>query len=253
MANKLATWIRDARRRRFADAHSQAHGDSYTAYDMQVTIPATVDANVRYLLAKGRPYEAEEAQFIQSTLTPGTAVIELGGSLGVISRVIRRAIGPGATHIVVEANPDLATVCAANAGAGASAGALHMHQAAIAYTDAATVRFDRGDTAHTGQLAAAGASDTFDARAIRLSALVNDLPDGPYALVSDIEGGEYPMFLQEPAETFARLSHAIIEIHPDTFRSMGGSEAAFFEAAERKGLTLLERRADVVLMQGPAA
>lgn len=253
MARNLATWFRDARRRRFADAYDRAHGDTYMAYGLSVTIPPSVHANARYILAKGRPYEAEEAHFIQSALTAGTAVIELGGSLGVMSRVIRRAIGPQAPHVVVEANPDLAPVCAANAALDAAPGALTSHQAAIAYTDAPTIAFDRGDTAHTGQLARSGARDTFEAPVKRLSELVAALPDGPYALVSDIEGGEYQMFLEEPADTFARLSHAIIEIHPEVFRAMGGSEDTFLDAARRKGLTLTDRRADVVLMKGPAA
>jgi hypothetical protein len=147
----------------------------------------------------------------------------------------------------------LAPICAGNAMCDTSKGATIIHQAAVAYTDQPTIAFQRGDTAHTGQLAQEGATNTFDAPVKRLSDLVAELPEGPFTLVSDIEGGEYPMFIEEPAETFARVSHAIIEIHPKVFALMGASEEEFFGAATAKGLTLLERRADVVLMKGPAA
>ena len=251
MARKFATWFRDTKRRRFADRYHRENGDAFQAYGMDLTVPQIVDPNVRYILAKGRPYESEEAHYIQQVLTTGQSVIELGGSLGVISRVIRRAIGPDAHHTVVEANPDLAPICAGNAMRGATLGATVLHQAAVAYTDQPTIAFQRGETAHTGQLAQDCDANTFEAPAKRLSDLVAELPDGPFTLVSDIEGGEYPMFMEEPAETFARVSHAIIEIHPKVFALMGGTEQAFFDAATAKGFTLIERRADVVLMKGP--
>lgn len=253
MALKLATWFRDAKRRRFAERYRRKNGDVYQAYGMDLTVPETVEPNVRYILAKGRPYESEEAHYIQQVLSNGHSVIELGGSLGVISRVIRRAIGPDAHHTVVEANPDLALICAGNATRNATEGAMILHQAAVAYTDQPTIAFQRGDTAHDGQLAKEGDPNTFEAPVKSLAELVAELPAGPFTLVSDIEGGEYPMFMEEPAETFARVSHAIIEIHPKAFAMFGGSEEAFFDAATAKGLILIERRADVILMKGPAA
>jgi hypothetical protein len=98
-----------------------------------------------------------------------------------------------------------------------------------------------------------GAANTFDAPVLRLSQLVADLQGQAYVLVSDIEGAEYQMFREEPAETFADLAYAIIEIHPKVFAKMGGDEKTFFDTATQKGITLMDRRADVVLMKGPAA
>lgn len=248
---KLAHLIRDLKRRRMAEKYRRAHGDDFTAYGLAVTVPPLVDANIRYLLARGRDYEAEEAAFIQNVLRPGVHVIELGGSLGVISRVIRQAIGADAHHIVVEANPDLAKICEENAARDAAPGATEVLQAAVAYTDAPTIAFARGDTHHTGHVAQAGGAGTFEAPAMKLAALRAKLPSGaPWALVSDIEGGELDMFMREPPEIFAHMTHAILEIHPEAFTAMGSSEAAFMGRLNDIGLTLLERQADVILLKG---
>ena len=143
MAHKLATWFRDTKRRRFAERYRSENGDTFQAYGMDLIVPAIVDPNVRYILAKGRPYESEEAHFIQQVMANGHSVIELGGSLGVISRVIRRAVGADARHIIVEANPDLAPICADNAMRDAKDGATILHQAAVAYTDKPTIASSR--------------------------------------------------------------------------------------------------------------
>ncbi|MGB3244322.1 MAG: FkbM family methyltransferase [Sulfitobacter sp.] len=232
--------------------YTATHGDTYTAYGMQFDVPELVSANLRYLLAKGRPYEAEEAEYIQRTLTPGTNVLELGGSIGVVSRVIRARIGPDARHIVVEANPDLAPVCRNNAARGTAPGVTEVVQGAVAYTDAETVAFSRGITHHSGHLARAEDVDTFDAPALTLKDLSAKLPDGPWALVCDIEGGEYDMFMKEPAASFSGITHGIIEIHPKEFADMGGSESAFLERVTVLGFTVLDRTADVLLLRGPA-
>ena len=248
--NSIFTAFRDWRRARFANAYAASHGHRYTAHGIEVQVPPSVDAGVRYLLAKGRPYELEEAHFIETALAPGTPVIELGGSLGVISAVIRRQIGPDAQHIAVEANPDLAPVCRANAGGG---GKTEVVQGAVAYVDAPTVAFSRGRNAHEGKLARSGDAGTFDAPALQLSELVSRLPKAPFGLVCDIEGGELPMLQNEPASTFEHVSHVVMEIHPKAFDAMGSSEAAFLALCAEKGLKQIERRADVILFSGPAA
>nr|WP_246455856.1 FkbM family methyltransferase [Sulfitobacter aestuariivivens] len=179
-------------------------------------------------------------------------VLELGGSIGVVSRVIRATIGPDARHLVVEANPDLVPICRDNALRDASADVTEVIQAAVAYTDAESVRFARGETHHSGHVARNGDGDTFTAPALRLSELVSRMPDGPWAWVSDIEGGEYDIVMQEDPSVFANVSHSVMEIHPEAFTAMGGSEDAFLIRLDQLGFDVLDRTADVLLLRGPA-
>lgn len=248
--SSLFTAFRDWRRARFANAYARAHEDRYQAFGLDLHVPAHVDAGVRYLLAKGRAYEAEEAHFIQASLSKGTPVIELGGSLGVISAVIRNQIGPDAMHVVVEANPDLAPICRENAGGGSR---TEVIEGAIAYTGAPTISFSRGRNAHEGKLAQKGDANTFEAPVLTLSGILEKLPDAPFALVCDIEGGELPMLENEPREAFEQVSYAIFETHPEAFEAMGSSEELFLTMCFKKGLRQVNRRADVILFKGPAA
>lgn len=119
-------------------------------------MPPFIDAEIRSLLAKGRAYEEAEARFVKKYLAGGINVVELGGSIGVISSLIRSRIGPEAYHLVVEADPVLAGVCEHNASLSVAPDRCRVFQAAIDYSGASTVTFVSGHNAHTGRLATRG-------------------------------------------------------------------------------------------------
>ena len=185
-------------------------------YGVEVHVPKHSDLSMRYNLVRKRPYEVGEARMIQAFLQPGTHVIELGGCVGVISALIRHVIGPDAHHVVVEADPDLAEVCRANAARAAKPGALTMVNAAIDYSGAATVRFAAGHNAHVGHIAAAGEAGR-DVPATTLAKLMPFLPEqGQAALVCDIEGAELAL-CDIDAEHLARFALVILETHPNVY------------------------------------
>ncbi len=201
----------------------------YAPHGIPVAVPREADVKLRYDLARGRPYEEAEAAMIRAHLKSGTAVIELGGCLGIISALIRRHIGPDAPHIVVEANDELAAFCAPDARIGAAADATRIVVAAVDYSGMPTVNFDTGRTAHGGHVAAKGG---ISVSAITLGALARNLPNGQFALVCDIEGAELGLIEHEAAE-LQRVSLFILETHPkgypkgmaDTERLIGLVEA----------------------------
>lgn len=223
-------------------------GDRFTANGVDIVLPKSVNTELRYLIAKGRPYEAEEARFVRDALPEGTNVIELGGSLGIVSAVIRDVIGPEAQHIIVEANPDVAPVCLANGARHAEAGACSLVEAAVAYTDAPTIGFTFGHNPHVGGIDAAGGA--VQVPVVTLSSLAAQIT-GRFALVADIEGAEWDMIFEE-TEVFSRVSHLIIEIHPEVFAANGQNEAALITRLESLGFAVLEREEDVLLLRGPA-
>ncbi len=228
-------------------------GETFQVHGVTVTVPLAADPVLYKHLARGRPYEEAEAHFVRSALKRSTDVVELGGCLGVVSRVIRDTIGPEADHVVVEANPDLLPVCAANARMAGQTGRTEVLGRAIAY-DAQTVTFQHGGNAHVGQVLSVGAASAHAVTvpAMTLSACAAHLPENrPFALVCDIEGSEWDVFEREDG-IFSRVAHAIVEVHPHAFAARGASEDDFLDLAAQRGLTPLERRGDVVLFRGPA-
>lgn len=220
-------------------------GNRYRVHGLELQVPTSVDAEIRYLLLRGRPYEQAEADLTKSALKPGMNVLELGGSIGVISAVVRSVIGPVARHVIVEANADLAEICRLNASRGANDGAVKVVWGAIDYTGNATVSFDLGHNSHTGRVAETGGTAV---PALTASDAAKFLPNGAIALVCDIEGAEFPMVMHDDA-LLGRCSVIIMEIHPPYYATQGGSTASLVEKLARHGLLLRRQIDDVLLFQ----
>ena len=97
-------------------------GDRFSVHGVELDVPIEIDQEVRYTLARGRPYETEEAHLVQRYLKPDMNVLEFGGSIGVVSCLTRTRIGRNAHQIIVEANPQLARVCESECSANSKNG-----------------------------------------------------------------------------------------------------------------------------------
>ncbi len=97
-------------------------------------LPPRAGLGVRSSLLRDK-YERDEAAMILRHLPADLPVIELGGSLGVISALIRSRLSPGTRHLIVEANPALIEICAGNA-AGKADGLSEVVNAAVHYDGA---------------------------------------------------------------------------------------------------------------------
>jgi FkbM family methyltransferase len=174
----------------------------------------------------------------------------LGGSLGVVSRVIRSVIGPEAEHIVVEANPHLIGICRSNAVLAETPRRTRIIQGAVAY-GAERVRFHSGCNAHEGWICGSTDSAEIEVETVTLASLAALLPPGgSFALVCDIEGAEFDV-LEREGEIFQRVSRAIVEIHPKEFARRGRSEADFLALAAARGLQCISRDSHVLVFAGP--
>ncbi len=239
----------ELRRRLYLGLHSLRHGNRFSVHGTEVVLPPEAGTELRYQIMRGR-YENDEANEVRRHVPRGAHVIELGGSLGVISKIIRETIGPEPHHIVVEANPQLIPICTANASP-TSGGRTQVVHAAVAYgTD--MVAFQFGHNANVGRVADEGESGVVRVKTTSLSALADMLPaDAPFFLVCDIEGAELSMFENERA-VFARMLGAIMEIHPDFFARSGKTRDDFLSLAARSGLTVAEDLGQVLVLLGPA-
>lgn len=233
-------------RRKIYMALAELRGTSTTQFaphGVTITIPPGIDDNIRYQLTRGRSYEVPEGRFVKDMLKPDMPVVELGGSLGVVSALIRSVIGPKAKHIIVEANDALVDVCWTNATQMAADGMTEIVVAAIDYSGQATVTFNTGSGAHVGSVSATGGGMTVPTTT--LSQVVSKIGDGPFALVSDIEGMEAEMLANE-ADVLSRVSVFILETHPHAYSAGPSTVDQIVEVCESLGLVLKDQKDDVL-------
>lgn len=175
---------------------------------------------------------------VRRYILPGTNVLELGGCLGIVSASIRNRIGPTAQHVIVEACPDLAPVCLANASLGASPGCVEVITAALDYSHSPRVLFQSGSNALQGRVSP-DQREGIATPAVTLSELARRMPAGPFAVVCDIEGTELSLILNE-ADVFSRVEILILEAHPQLFPDGPTDTERLVDELARHGLQLQE-------------
>jgi len=154
-------------------------------------------------------YESAELRLIDRHLPNDVSVIELGGSLGIVtSHIANRIVG---SLVTVEADPRLISMLAANAGP-----TVTVVNAAISYDSTHSyVGIDFGESSLSGRISSNGRPDASVPR-ITLSGLISKHRIGAFALVSDIEGGEIGIFRRDAA-ALTNCHLIIIELHEATF------------------------------------
>ena len=218
--------------------------ENFSPHGVPVHIPSNADVAVRHLLARGRPYEAPEATLISRYLSEGSNVIELGGCFGIVSALIRHTIGPEAKLVVVEANPELAIICKANATRNAKDAETVIVQSAVDYSGKPSIKFARGKNAHVGRIAQEGEAG-FTVPTTTLASLASMLPDDRFALVCDIEGAEIAL-VENEMETLARVSLLVLETHPNIYPGGHADLEAMCNTLARLGLHQVEKVEEVL-------
>ncbi len=241
-------WFRDFFRKRRVNRHIANDGSNYVYNGVSVTVPLEAGLGVCNALLRGK-YEREEAALIAKYLPRDVPVIELGGSLGVVSALIGSRLDPETAHVIVEANPDVLAICENNATGGGVRKKAALRHAAVAY-GAKTVSFPIGSEVHANALGKDdGAQRMVTVEAVTLGSLYQDIgsPDS-FSLVCDIEGGELDMVRHDPG-TLSKAGIVIMELHPDVYGGSDGGEGEIIGALQAAGLELVERLADVVVMR----
>ena len=223
----------------------------FSPHGVSIKIPKEGDPAIRYLLARGRPYEAPEAEMVRKYLSLGMNVIELGGCYGVISALIRKQIGPDATHIIVEANPSLAKICGFNANLDNTNNIADIVVAALDYSGASKVTFMPGKSVHGGRIANDGELG-FDVPTTTLSEQVLKLPKKQYTLVCDIEGAELDLF-QNEQKALSGAYFLILETHPKIYPRNQLDYEKIKKNIENAGLVEIEKSGAVVCFASKTA
>lgn len=235
------SFIRDFFRRRRLRRHVARHGWRFDFHGREVVLPELSNPGFASALLRGK-YEREEAELIGRHLPAHVPVIELGGSLGIVSGLIRSRLDAATPHVVLEANPDIIDICRRNAGDDPAV--TTVVNGALAY-DAPKVRFPVGGNIHANRLGAAENGRVAEVEAFTLAALWHRLgsPSG-FSLVSDVEGAELDIVRREP-EVVAKAGLVVMELHPAAYPQGRQDEAALLTAMDGMGFELLERLGDV--------
>jgi FkbM family methyltransferase len=215
------------------------HGPKFDYHSIKVSIPDHIPFSFKRQVMQGR-YEEAERRLVDAHLDPRLPVLELGGSLGILSAYVARMLDPRTPYWVIEANPDIVDICAENANVRPRPVPVQVHNHAIAY-GAETVSFARSANVHISRLASAIQPGNIEVPARTLSQVVAAMGAvAGYTLIMDIEGAEYDVFEKDP-EAFASCRLVVVEIHPHIFEQQGRTVAGFLELVDKAGLKVLER------------
>lgn len=182
---------------------------------------ALVNPEVKALLF-WRLYESAEMRFVNQYLRRDLDVIELGSSLGVIACQIRRRINESSKLVCVEAIPELADQIDVNLNINALNKGVSIVRKAIDYGSPRghTISFARGKSTIAGKIACRqDQGGHLIIETTTLSQVIGEHGIGDYVLVSDIEGAEAGIALQEKS-ALRNCKQIIIELHPTNFNDL---------------------------------
>lgn len=164
-------------------------------------------------------YEAAERRFVHRYLPRDIDVVELGGSLGIVTKAILQRTAETRRVVTVEADALLAKSLAERFAGAARVEVVH---AAIDCSGAGEVtQFSRGSDNLSGRL---GDGNAVTRRS--LSQIIEERGLESFALVCDIEGAEAGLLIDDAAG-FCACRHVIIETHETTYKGTRLSTSDF--------------------------
>jgi FkbM family methyltransferase len=178
-------------------------------------------------------YEYPERVLIERWLPTDADCIELGCSIGVISRIILQKLQTDYQLIAVEASADLVNLAEINiAAAGFSSRFKSVHSAVHYHGD--HVIFEEHEEHIRGRVATQEKAGGIAIPCTTLSRVLKNNFLGAYSLVMDIEGSEFDVITKD-SESLVNCQAIIAEIHGDT-----KSKSDFVENIEGMGFKLAE-------------
>jgi FkbM family methyltransferase len=145
-------------------------------------------------------YESSEYRFVRKYLPRDADVIELGGSLGIISCTICRHLDAAHRLVTVEADPRLAKILARNLGLNDCTAKAKIEGGAIYYGDGDRVEFGLGESSVAGRIGThAQHLEKISVPALTLQSILSREGFTRYSIVSDIEGIEWQVLESDRA------------------------------------------------------
>jgi FkbM family methyltransferase len=158
-------------------------------------------------------YESAEIRLIQKYLSGNTDVIELGGSIGIVSGHLSSKMQPGKRLLTIEANPALVNSIKINSSKFASSGVqCEVLNYAIDYAGTSIELYVTDDNTESRVGGTGKQGKAVRVNSITLKKIIEKYGITEYTLVCDIEGGEIQLLLEDPT-AFENCTSLIIELH----------------------------------------
>jgi FkbM family methyltransferase len=208
-------------------------------------IPGNVDKVIHASVFWGF-YESAEIRFIEKYLRNDVDVVELGGSLGIVSSHIVGRLGNGRRLFTVELNPTLIEVIKENIS-------RHNHSGVVAEQVNKAISYDRnnlrfnitGNNTETSVYSSYDSNGCFEVETTKLSEIVNAELFKEFALVADIEGAEVEV-ISEDAGSFENCHQLFIELHDVNYKGMQYKvEALASLITAKSGLRVVDKHGPV--------
>lgn len=190
-------------------------------------------------------YEAPERSAIARYLKRDLPVIELGGSMGVVSCVTNKLLQDRTRHVVVEANPLAIPHLKHNRRLNGSQ--FEIVNRAIAY-GVESVTFRPSTSMLGNSITVDGDLSPVTVQTVRLGDLVREHGFDRFNLICDIEGVEFELVCHE-SEALKKVDTLIMETHA---RFIGEDKSRLMiESLQALGLRMMEESEFVVVLQVP--
>lgn len=184
-------------------------------------------------------YERTEIRFALRYLRSDLDIVELGSSVGMIGSLLARRLRPPCRIICLEAHPGLVPVVVGNVSRNAPTAQFIVLNRAIDYeTNSGCSDLMPSPWSHSGKLG--HGEGTIRVTSATLSDILCEQGIDEYILVSDIEGAEAGLLLEDP-DALRKCRQMVIELHTTNFRGKRvTSEEMARMLVEKHGFTLLE-------------
>jgi len=207
----------------------------------------------KWLLKQGG-YEAEERALMKGILQPGMQVLEMGSSIGILTAIVAKKIGPAGRIVAVEASQQLTRHSAAWLAAypwvtivtGFAFPVWKMGN--IQIEGFSEVRGSLGGTVSFSSASNSPASQTGSSGIYDIEKLCSTYKLQPQLLMVDVEGSERIMIATPPALP-ACIRYIIMEIHPGMFANGLKDRDAIVTSLANDGFALDKEMRGVYLFE----
>lgn len=188
-------------------------------------------------------YEKAEINFVKDYLSEDYPVIELGGSIGILSAVIGKKIR-NKRLFIVEANPDLIPVIKTQLEINQINNFEIIH-AGIGNDNDDELFFLEGEDNTVGKVINKPLPSASAINIQSLSSLLKSKNIKKFILVSDIEGAENNFIFQEP-QALVNCKELVIELHESHFNNIRITIKQQISQLKMLGFTIVRQHGPVV-------
>jgi FkbM family methyltransferase len=182
-------------------------------------------------------YESAEIHFIRKHIDDSYDVIELGGSIGVVSVQIGKKLKSKKLYII-EANPFLIQIIKKNIDENKIENYRIINCALN--TEHGTSVFLPGDKNTTGKISTSENQNGINVESKSLSNIIEENGIGPFVLVCDIEGSEADLLINNSV-SLKNCQKIIIETHSTTFNGVNYSPESLKQLILKSGFKLIDQ------------